>query len=162
MNQETTMKLPLPVLILAMTAAMISASGSASPGWVGGSGHDGALHFLDRAADEIGLTMEQESEINGLINKAKLASAVDRERMGQIREALRNLSLSDEGFDRSAASVFTEELAEIVARTALSASETRWKLRQILTPEQREQVDGWRGGRGRPHLRIDPADPLAE
>jgi Spy/CpxP family protein refolding chaperone len=162
MNQENTMKLAIPALFLAITAALMSASISARPGWPGGPGHDGALDFLDRVADEIGLTVEQESEINELINGAKLASAVDRERMDQIREELRRLSLSDESFDSSAASVLTGELAETVARTALAAAETRWKLRQILTPEQRQQLDEWRAGRGQPHARFHGIEPLGQ
>ena len=156
------MKLPLPVMILAITAALISASLSARPGWPGGSGHDGALHFLDMMAERIGLTVEQEEAINDLINGAKLSSAVDRERMGQIREELQRLSLSDDSFDSSAASVLAEELADIVGRTALAGAETRWNMRQILSPEQREQLEQLRGGRRQSHFRFDGADPLAE
>ena len=113
-------------------------------------------------AERIGLTVEQEEAINDLINEARLSSAVDRERMGQIREELQRLSLSDESFDSSAASVLTEELAEIVGRTALAGAETRWNMRQILTPEQREQLEQLRGGRRQSHFRFDGADPLAE
>ena len=156
------MKLPLPVMILGITAALISASLSARPGWPGGAGHDGALHFLDMMAERIGLTVEQEEAINDLINEAKLSSAVDRERMGQIREELQRLSLSDDSFDSSAASVLAEELADIIARTTLAGAETRWNMRQILTPEQREQLEQLRGGRRQAHFRFDGADPLAE
>ena len=108
------------------------------------------------------MTVDQEAAINDVVNEAKLVSAVDRERIGQIREELRRLSRSDDVFDSSTASVLAEELAEIVSRTALSASETHWELRQILTPDQRAQVDELRGSRRLPHARFDAVDPLAE
>ena len=127
-----------------------------------GPGPDMSLHFLGVMADELGLTVEQEESINSLINQSKLDSAVDRERLSQLRDELKNLSQAEDSFDSSSASVLAEELAEIVARTALAGAETRWQVRQVLTPEQRAQLDEWRGARFRGRHRMDAEDSLTE
>ena len=157
------MKLPLPTLTLALCAAIVSTALSARPGWGGGPGHDGGLHMLEFMADEIGLTIDQEDAINELINESKLSTAVDRERMGQIREELQRLSRADDAFDSGAAAQLADELAEIVSRTALSGAELRWNIRQQLTVEQREHIDTWRGGgRRSPPFVFGDVDPLTE
>jgi hypothetical protein len=40
-----------------------------------------------------------------------------------------------------------DELAEIVARTSLAGAETRWKVRQVFTEEQRFEMDAMRAER---------------
>ena len=148
-------------LILAVAAATLSAAVWARPVWHGGTGHERGLHFLDMMADEIGLTMQQEEAINELVDEAALASAMDRERTGQIREALQRLSQADDGFDSASAAALADELAGLVSRGALSAAELRWQVRQVLTPEQRRQLDAVRRGRHAPPF-LDAVDPLME
>ena len=156
------MKLPLPVLILALVAALASAALSARPGGFAGFGHDPGFHLLDVLADDLGLTEEQETEIDELMNETRLATAVDRERMSQIREQLRRLSRTDEAFDSGAASALAEELASIISRAVVTGSETRWKMRQVLTAEQRQQMDGLTGGRWHPLRQFEGLDGPAD
>ena len=126
-------------------------------------GGDAGLHFLATMADQIGLTIDQEEEINSLINQAKLDSAVDRERMSQIRESLHQLAMADDGFDSASASELADELSGIVARRARSSAELRYTIRQVLTPEQREALEAFRGGgRRQPPFIFHETDPLTE
>jgi Spy/CpxP family protein refolding chaperone len=149
------MKLPLPVLIFALFATAVSAVAAARPDWGPGLGHDSTLFFLDAMAEQTGLTEDQEASINELISASKLESAVDRERMSQIREELQRLARADQAFDDAAATRLADELAEIVARTAVSHSELGWQIRQALTEEQREQLDQLFSGHRRPHERFN-------
>ncbi len=139
------MKRILPALLLATVAA----TAVARPGFVGAPPHPPSpgLAFLEVMADEIGLTVEQESTINELVDASRLASAVDRERMSQIREQLQALSRNDENFDEAAAGQLADEMAGIASRMAVNGAQLRWDIRQVLTPEQRDQLEGWRGTR---------------
>lgn len=139
------MKRFLPALLLAAVAA----TAMARPGFVGHPSHPQApgLAFLEVMADEIGLTEEQESSINELVDASRLASAVDRERISQIREQLQALTRNDEAFDEAAAEALADEMATIASRMAADGAHLRWDIRQVLTPEQREQLEGWRGAR---------------
>jgi Spy/CpxP family protein refolding chaperone len=160
---ETAMKLPLSALILALCAAFAASVVSARPGVGDGLGRLGDLHFIDTMADRIGLTIDQEDAINALIDEVQLATAVDRERLAQLRDSLRRLSLDEEIFDSSTAADLAGEMAEIASRMAVTNAELRWNIRQRLTPEQRELIDGWRsGGRRQPPFVFNGGDPLTE
>ena len=145
------MKRFLPALLLATVAA----TAVARPGFGVAPPYPPApgLGFLEVMADEIGLTETQESAINELIDASRLSSAVDRERISQIREQMQDLSRDDDSFDESTAEQLAEEMASIGSRMAVDGAQLRWDIRQVLTPEQREQLDGWRGGRHMRHLR---------
>ncbi len=133
---------------IAIAAALISilatlaAQSSAQHGIGRGFGHDqGGFGRLEMMADMLGLTEEQEARITELLNAAQLASAVDRERMQQIREELHRLAESTEAFDAGSAQQLADELAEIVARTSLAGAEVRWQVRQVFTDAQRLEMD---------------------
>lgn len=141
------MKRFLPVLLL---ASVVTASAAAS-GWGEiprpPSPPGASLGALTLMADEIGLTEAQEMEINELVDASRLESAVDRERMSQIREQIQALSQSEESFDSAAAEALADEMAAIASRLALSNAELRWEIRHVLTAEQRELLDAARSGR---------------
>ena len=115
------------------------------------------LGFLSMMADEIGLTEAQETEINELVDASRLESAVDRERLSQIREQLQEIARNDDSFDAATAESLADEMASIASRMALSGAELRWEIRQVLTPEQREQMESYRGGRRHRYMRTDDA-----
>ena len=110
-------------------------------------GPDAEFAFLDVMADHLGLTGEQEARIDDKINSFRLDSAVDRERIGQLRGELHDLSRDGASFDEAAAEALAGDMAEIVSRMAVAGAELRWQVRQELTDEQRAQLDAWRGGR---------------
>lgn len=144
--------------LAALLAASLSVPSSARPGM----GADHGFGFLEHIADQIGLSEDQEDSINQLINSAELASAVDRERMGQIREAMRALSETGEVFDQAAAETLADELAQIVARTAVAGAEVRWQVRQVFTAEQQEQINAMKAERAGMRSRFGPGQPGME
>ena len=142
--------------------ALISvvATAAAFPGKGRGMGPDDNFVFLEMIADQIGLTLTQEDSINELINTAQLSSAVDRERMSQIHDELRDLSQADDLFDEGRAAMLTTELGEIIARTSLASAQLRWQVRQVFTEEQRAQIEEMRSRRAgmRSHGRSSDAE----
>ncbi len=142
--------IPALVLGLLVTSAAVTArnhmSGFGAPHGMGFGPPNGmGFGMLDFIAEEIGLSVDQEQNINQLINEARLASAVDRERLLQLRQQIGELAAVDEGFDEAGAEVLAGEMAELVARMAVDVAQLRWEIRQVLTPEQREQIEAMRG-----------------
>ena len=110
-----------------------------------GGGHGGGiLDHLEYIADDLGLTTEQEQQITEIINAAELATAVDRERMGQIRDALRDLTSSA---DLGQAQILADELGEIAARLAYNRFETRSQVNAVFTDEQLAMLEEMRAER---------------
>jgi len=137
-------QLTIASIFLLALASTAMAQPPTGPG--GGAGFEsmggprGAAHlaFLE---DVVGLSDEQRDKVNELVDASKLAGAVDRERMRQIRDALFDLSAADTGFDTGEAQTLADELGQIVARTAASNAELHWQIRQVLTDEQRAAMD---------------------
>jgi Spy/CpxP family protein refolding chaperone len=131
---ELNMNRIIAVVFLLAGLASFSAQSLAQPGYGRGAppAMDNLAH-LDMLADQIGLTEEQGEEITRLVNVAQLESAVDRERMQQIREELRAMV---DSFDASQAQILADELGEISARLAYNAAERQAAIRQIFTADQ--------------------------
>jgi Spy/CpxP family protein refolding chaperone len=96
------------------------------------------LDHLDMLADQIGLTEEQGTEITEIVNNAQLASAVDRERIHQIKDELRAMA---DNFDASQAQILADELGEISGRLAYNGTESHAAIRQVFTEEQRVMLE---------------------
>lgn len=131
------------LFLLALTATAMAQPPMGPRGGAGFEsigGHHGGAHlaFLE---DVVGLSDAQRDKVNELVNASKLAGAVDRERMRQIRDALFDLSAGDAGFDTGQAQALADELGQIVARTAADNAELHWQIRQVLTEEQRAAID---------------------
>ena len=103
------------------------------------------LHFLDVMGEKIGLSEDQEERIEALVDSFRLDSAEDRERLSQIREEMQDIARKDEFFDENALTPLVDEMSGITSRMATNGAELRWKIRQVLTEEQREQLDALRG-----------------
>ena len=132
------MKKIVVALALMLGLSAWTATSSARPGM----GHErGMFDHLGYIADEIGLSEEQEQQINEIVDAAELASAVDRERMRQIRDELRDLAVSD---DQSQAQILADELGEIAARIAYNRFETRAQVNAVFTEEQLASMEAIR------------------
>jgi Spy/CpxP family protein refolding chaperone len=128
--------------------SVIAGQLSAAPGFAHGEAGFSHLEFL---ADHVGMTDEQESQINHLINAGQLESAVDRERIQQIHEALRSMS---DNFDAGEAQLLAEELGEITARLVYSGAQTRAEIHKIFSPEQLQQLQEFKSDRMKMHSRF--------
>jgi Spy/CpxP family protein refolding chaperone len=128
------MKKFITVIVLISGLASFSGLALAQPE-MGRGGPPGIenLDHLDMLADQIGLTEEQGTEITEIVNNAQLASAVDRERIHQIKDELRAMA---DNFDASQAQILADELGEISARLAYSGTESHAAIRQVFTEEQ--------------------------
>ena len=99
------------------------------------------LDRIERMAEHLELSAEQEEEINRLIDEVQIASAVDRERLHQIRDDLRALSAD---FDDGEAQSLTDELGQISGRVAYRNVSTMAAVRALFTAEQLQQIEEYR------------------
>ena len=88
-------------------------------------------------AELLGLTEEQQEQIEA-IRSAEIAAHRDlREKMLEYREQMRELTNMGT-FDESAIRAIAEEKAKIQVEMAVSRAEMRSKIHAIMTPEQQE------------------------
>jgi Spy/CpxP family protein refolding chaperone len=136
---KTLIRSIVVALGLSVVAGQVVAQPSFGPPGGMGTSHAGeGFGQLEFVADRLGLTDDQESQINEIIDAAELVTAVDRERMKQIREALHAMR---EEFDAGEAQVLANEFGEITARLAYSGAETRAAIHAVFTPEQLQQLE---------------------
>lgn len=146
--------IPAIGLGLVLTSAVVLAGPFA-----GGHPQDRALGMLQVMADEIGLSVSQEQVINQLVDEARLASAVDRERLSQLHQQMRQLTEDVSQFDEAAVEAVADELANLVSRMAVDGAQLRWEVRQVLTEEQRQQLDSVRRHARMSHFRFTDGLP---
>jgi Spy/CpxP family protein refolding chaperone len=97
-------------------------------------------------AELLGLTEEQQEQIEA-IRTAEIAAHRDlREKMLEYREQMRELT-NEGAFDESAVRVIAEEKAKIQVEMAVARAEMRSKIHAIMTPEQQELAKNFSSGR---------------
>ncbi len=136
------MKNWIATLIFAAGVLGVATQLSARPGLVGQAMDP--LDHIERIAEHLDLSAEQEQEITQIINAAQIANAVDRERLQQIREELRE---SGENFDAGAAQELADELGQITSRLTYSHVNTMAAVRAVFTQEQIAQIEEFRARR---------------
>jgi len=100
---------------------------------------------LEFIADQLGLSDDQEEQINQVINASQLTNAVDRERARQIGEEMKAQVSS---FDAGTVQSLADELGAITSRLSYSATETHAAIYQLFTAEQQAQLEELRLQRG--------------
>jgi Spy/CpxP family protein refolding chaperone len=133
------------IITLILAAGLLGAAVhlSAKPGF--GGGQMDPMDHIERMAEHLDLSAEQEQQITEIVNAAEIATAVDRERLQQLREEFRNLAAN---FDEGRAQGLADELGQTSGRLAYSHASTMASVRGVLTAEQLQQLEGIRSRRG--------------
>ena len=101
-----------------------------------------------RQMEMLGLTDAQKDQIFKIRHDSVPAM---REQMKQVRKAgleLRQLAMADK-FDEAKARQLADQQAKAMSNMALMRAQTANRVRQVLTPEQRQKMDQMREHRGR-------------
>ena len=106
-------------------------------------GHGGGMSFdparmVAHMTDRLDLSEEQESEVTALLSATSEQSASDRQRLGELREGLR---AQRDNFDAGTSQKMADEIGEITARMVFQATSTHAQIYQLLSEEQRVQMD---------------------
>ncbi len=114
----------------------------------GGNGFDHGLGFIERMlprlAEELGLTEEQLEEIGAIVDEAR----PEIERLGDELKALHQTRRENHDpavFNEGEVRSFAADLAKIQVELMVVGEEARAKALQVLTEEQRQQLEEMRG-----------------
>ena len=126
-------------LLRALPATALSALLLASAAWsMGPHGRDiDHDRMLARMSEHLQLTESQENEIQGILNENSQQMDTDRARLQEIRDAMR---LQRESFDAGTTQSLADELGEITARMAYTATSKHARVYQVLDEEQRAEM----------------------
>jgi Spy/CpxP family protein refolding chaperone len=162
--------LTVPVTVLAQTGPGPGpgpGDGSKSGGaWVGGHGHhggghgrfgdrDGAdglrffEHRLPRVAEELGLSDEQLSEIQTIVDQARPKIESYAEQLRDGRETYRSAIEDPTYFDEESFRDHATAQHEIQTELGVVAGQAKADALKVLTPEQLAQLEEMRGNFGR-------------
>lgn len=93
------------------------------------------VEHLDRALE---LEDSQRQRIENIVSAARPEMEALRERAGENRKALRELEVSDDGYDTSLSNL-SRETGDIAAEMALLHGRMKAEIAEVLTPEQRQK-----------------------
>jgi Spy/CpxP family protein refolding chaperone len=131
--------LGLGLMPIAMTSAAFA---QPMPGSMGRGGHHPMMQL--RA---LGLTEAQRDQVFKIFHEQMPAMHAQMKQVRRSREELRKLA-SSERFDEARAHQVADVQAKAIAAMAVMRAQTMYRIREILTPEQRTRMDQMREHRG--------------
>ncbi len=118
-----------------LTLAMLAATPTfAEPGK--GPRHHGPGNMIEHIAKKLDLNDEQQAEIKALFEQSRGAGEADRERLQALHKSLH----SADTFNAAEVKAAADEIGEITSRMTYRRAETRYKVSQVLTGEQRLEM----------------------
>jgi len=111
-----------------------------------GSGEPGERH-MQRVFDQLDLTEEQRAELDQKLPQFREAIQPSMDRLREARTVLADVIHADQ-FDEGAVRQAAADVAEIEADLAVARAEHFREMRQILTPEQLDELQQMRGRMG--------------
>jgi Spy/CpxP family protein refolding chaperone len=97
-----------------------------------------AAGALGLGADRLDLSEEQQAEVGKVLDTTRDALAADRQRLKELRS---ELHAQRENFDAGETQAAADEVGQITARMVYQATSTFSQVYQLMTPEQRQQMD---------------------
>ena len=120
--------------------------GMGGPDEVGGPGLPFLEHMLPRLAEELDLTDAQQSQIQAILDEETPAIESMREQLRNAHQAFRESHPPGE-FDEAAVRAFAESQSPTHVELMVAGARTMSRVHNVLTPEQREQLQQMRDRR---------------
>ncbi len=99
---------------------------------------------IERMADRLNVTPEQRTAMRGVVDKYRPELRALADRMRTNRQELRTLQRQDQP-DANRLHQLADAQGQALSQTIVLRSEMRSAIHQVLTPEQREQLQQMRG-----------------
>lgn len=157
MKANTILITTLAMAAIAMPGSALAQGFGGPPGFggpdeFGGPGLPFLEHMLPRLAEELNLTDAQRSQIQAILDEETPAIEAMRERLRDAHQAFRESHPPGE-FDEAAVRAFAESQSQTHVELMVAGARTMSRVHNVLTPEQREQLQQMRG---RHHRRGGP------
>lgn len=101
--------------------------------------------MMERMADRLDLSDAQRTEVREIFASGKEQGETDRKRLHELRTQLRE---SQGDFDAGSVQAAADEVGQITSRMTYRMAESQHRIREVLTPEQREKLDAYMAKRG--------------
>ena len=121
----------------AAASLLTLSSATGSMGLGGGMDHDPG-RMVEHIADRLDLSEEQLVEVEKVLDTTRDALAADRQRLKDLRS---ELYAQRENFDAGETQAAADEIGQITARMVYQATSSHAQIYQLLTSEQRQQMD---------------------
>lgn len=131
MNRTVARILPVALLGTALLASTAAFSMGHRQGF-------DSERMLAHMTAKLELSESQEQQIGEILSSGKEQAQADRARMEEIREAL---DAQGRNFNAGEAQKLADELGEITSRTVYQMTSKRAQVYQLLSEEQREEMD---------------------
>jgi Spy/CpxP family protein refolding chaperone len=135
------MKKSIGKALLGATMAGLALLSLSATSWAmkhgGGMDHDPA-RLVAHMTQQLDLSEEQQNQVAGLLNSSQEQNAADRERLQVLRE---QMHAQRQNFDSGEAQKLADEIGEITGRMVFNATKTHSEIYQLLTAEQRQEMD---------------------
>lgn len=119
------------------SAVIVSAlSWAQGPG--GGRGHHDPAQMMAHMASKLDLSEEQQAQMKQVMAETREASAGDIKRMQELRG---QLQAQAKDFNAGNAQKLADEVGELAGRMAFQVTKTFAEVYQLLSPEQRLEMD---------------------
>lgn len=94
--------------------------------------------MLEHMAEHLDLSDEQREQVRAIFDRGDELARADRERLHELRSRLRD---NRDDFDAGAVQAAADEIGQITARMTYRMAEKQHQVREVLTGEQREELD---------------------
>lgn len=119
------------------SAVIVSAlSWAQGPG--GGRGHHDPAQMMAHMASKLDLSEEQQAQVKQVMAESREASAGDIKRMRELRG---QLQAQAKDFNAGTSQKLADEVGELAGRMAFMATKTYAEIYQLLSAEQRQEMD---------------------
>ncbi len=157
MRANTILITTLAMAAMAMPGVALAQGFGGPPGFggpdeFGGPGLPFLEHMLPRLAEELDLTDAQQGQIQAILDEETPAIESMREQLRNAHQAFRE-SHSPGEFDEAAVRAFAESQSQTHVELMVAGARTMLRIHNVLTTEQREQLQQMRG---RHHRRGGP------
>ena len=100
--------------------------------------HGDPARMVERMADKLDLSAEQQTGVEAILAETRDKSAEDHARLRELRQQLRGMRGD---FDADSARRVADEIGQITGRMVFQATSTQARIYQLLNAEQRAELD---------------------
>jgi protein CpxP len=152
MRANTILITTLAMAAMAMPGVALAQGFGGPPGFGGpdedrGPGLPFLEHMLPRLAEELDLTDAQQGQIQAILDEETPAIESMREQLRNAHQAFRESHPPGE-FDEAAVRAFAESQSPTHVELMVAEARTKSRVHNVLTPEQRAQLQQMRDRRG--------------
>jgi periplasmic protein CpxP/Spy len=135
------------IMIIAIALLTLTVTPAQARGGDMKSGFGGDMSRIEHMASKLGLSEQQQSDFQRIIDEGREKSKSYVQQLVAARKEMQDLMDADV-FDEQAVRALAERKSAAMTELVVIHTRTRFEIRSLLTPEQRENLESMRGKHG--------------